>query len=268
MIRDKIKLCAYLDEAGEDPAAACVVLHNHNINYVVLREAWTGNICQTSDNGHAKLRTLLEDHDLSPIMIASTLGKVAVEDLPKIKQEQIDSCLNICKFYQCEYLRVYAGELGKPGDNTDIIDDWLSRIQERSLSMGIKCLYEIHSKSSIFKAAEVAKMISNFKNIRILYDPAGLIIRYNFDPFIKHWSLLKNIVDMIDVRDLSIGKGFKVAGYGDSRIVMTIRDAIQSDFKGWLALEPSLGRKHGSATTKSETFAFAVEGLDKILAQL
>ena len=269
MIRDKIKLCAYLDEAGEDPASSCSTLRNHNINYAILRDAWTGNICQTSDNGHAKLRSLLLDHNISPIMIASTLGKVPVGDLIRIKDSDIDSCLNICKYYQCEYLRIYVGESDQLKDNdNNIINDWISRVIERSLSMGIKCAYEIYSKSSVFKAAEVAKILSSHNNIKLIYDPAGLIIKYNFDPFIRHWSLLKNLIDIIDVRDLKIGKGFKVAGYGDSRIDMTIKDAIESGYAGWFALEPSLGRKHGSATTKSETFAFAVEGLDKILAKL
>lgn len=269
MNRSDIKLAAYLDEAGEDPQSACLTLKKHNINYAILRETWTGNVCDMSDNGHHRLRKLLEDNDISPIAIASNLGKLAHTKLSLITDKQIDDCINICKYYNSQYLRIYVGEEDKSRDiELDKIYDWVNKATQKCLENNVICLYEITSNSTIFKAVDVVKMLSSIKNLRIIYDSAGLIIKHNFNPFIKHWPLLKNYIDIIDVRDVKIGHGFKVAGFGDSRIDMTINDAVNSNYKGWYAIEPSFGRKFGTANTKEDTFAYAVEGIDKLLEKI
>lgn len=264
-----INVSAYLDEAGEDPQSACQTLASHNIHYAILRDAWTGNVCTMSDNGHSKLKSLLASHGISAIAIASTLGKMPVPSLSTIDDKQINECINICKYYNSKYLRVFAGENDKHIPAAiEIVNNWMKRISEACVLNGIKCLYEVTSDSAVFQAADVAKLLSVNKNVGLVYDSAGLIIKQNFNPFIRHWPLIKSHVEIIDVRDVKIGHGFKVAGLGDAKIDMTIKDAIQTNYKGWFAIEPSFGRKFATATTKQQTFAYAVEGLDKILEQL
>lgn len=264
-----INLTAYLDEAGEDPQASCKTLTDHSIHYAILRDAWTGNVCAMSDNGHSKLKSLLAEHNISAIMIASILGKVDHNKLQTIDDDQINKCINICKYYHCKYLRVFTGET-TPGQsiNISLVYSWIKRVTELCEINGINCLYEVTSDSTIFQAADVAKLLSSNKNIGLIYDAAGLILKHSFDPFTKHWSLLKNMTHVIDVRDVKIGHGFKVAGLGDTKIDMSIVDAINSNYKGWFAIEPSFGRKFASATTKQQSFAYAVEGLDKIIQKL
>lgn len=270
MLLTDINLAAYLDEAGEDPQASCKSLAEHNIHYTILREAWTGNVCDMSDNGHGKLRSLLSSHDISAIMIASILGKVDHNQLPFIDDNKIINCINICKYYQCKYLRIYAGEVSDKNSaiNIPLVYSWVKRVTEACEANGIICLYEITSDSTIFQATDAAKLLSSNKNIGLIYDAAGLILKHNFNPFIKHWPLLKSFTHIVDVRDVKIGHGYKVVGYGDTNIAMTITDAINCNYKGWFAIEPTLGRKFGSAITKQQTFAYAVEGLGKILQKL
>lgn len=265
-----IKLAAYLDEAGEDPQSSCKVLVKHHINYVILRDTWTGNVCSMSDNGHSRLKSLLSEHDISAIMIASTLGKVEQDKLLQIEDQAIINCINICKYYKCKYLRIFAGLMPKNSHtvNQTVVNTWVRKVADMCLNDGIKCLYEVTSDSVLFQAADIAKLLSQNTNLGLIYDAAGLIIKRSFNPYIKHWPLLKSNTDIIDIRDVKIGQGFKVAGHGDSKIDMTIKDAIESNYKGWFAIEPSLGRKFASATTKEQTFAYAVEGIDKILDKL
>jgi sugar phosphate isomerase/epimerase len=268
MNRSNLRLAAYLDEAGEEPLSACKTIVDNNIKHVILRDAWTNNICDIPDSAHGKLNKILKDFGLSPLMVASNLGKINVEKLLSIQDKDINHCINICKYYNCEYLRIFAGETEVNRQfNLNIIDEWIRKISNISAANGIKCLYETTSRSAIFKAVDIIQTVLAH-SIDLIYDPANLLARNNFDPFIKHWTLLKNKVQVIDVRDIKIGHGFKVAGYGDTRIDMTIRDALESRYSGWFAIEPSLGRRHGSANSKSESFVHAVEALDVIIKKL
>jgi len=267
MDRSTLKLAAYLDEAGEEPSIGCKTLNDNGIFYAVLRHVWTGNICDTSDIGHKRLAAIIGDHNLTIIMIASELGKVDAQRLSKIKDSEIDNVINICKYYNAPMARIFIGE-ENPNVHIDEIHNWMQRVSDRCLDNGIIPLLEITPKSHTHKATDIAQLLAKHTYWKLLYDPVSLILQTNIDPFIRYWTLLKNKTAAIDIRDMKIGKGFKPAGFGDSKIGMTISDALVSNYPGWFIIEPSLGRKHGQAVTKSNTFKYALEGLDQILKSL
>lgn len=267
MDRSVIKLAAYLDEAGEEPDKGCKTLNDEGIFYTALRHVWTNNICEINDSSHKRLYKIINSYNMSVIMIASELGKVNAANLPSITDQEIDKVINICRHYGASFVRVYIGQRNV---NISIkeIDIWMNRVGEKCTKNNITPLYEITSDSYADKAAEVAELLATHKQWKLLYDPVSLIIKQNINPFIKYWTLLKSHVEIIDVRDMKIGKGFKPPGFGDSKIDLTIKDAIQSKFGGWFMIESSLGRKHGAAVTKSDTFKYAIEGFDGILNSL
>ena len=84
-----ISLATYLDEAGEDPASSCKNLNKHNINYVMLRHVWAGNIIDLSDSSHARLKGILNEHNISVIGLAADLGKVNASKLNQVTDKQI-----------------------------------------------------------------------------------------------------------------------------------------------------------------------------------
>ena len=267
MDRNILKLAAYLDEAGEDPERGCQALNENQIFYTALRHVWTGNICGISDVGHQRLSKILADHDITTIMVASELGKVDSQQLARIDDGQIDQAINVCKYYHAPLLRVFIG-LENRNITVAEIERWMERIGIKCSDNNITPLLEIISGSQVHSAPEVAGLLSKQKLWKILYDPVALILKHNIDPFVRYWTLLKNHVAAIDVRDMKVGKGFKPAGFGDSKINMTISDALASQYKGWFILEPSLGRKYGTDITKSGTFKHALEGLDNIIQDL
>lgn len=267
MERNTLKLAAYLDEVGEDPERGCETLNTAGIFYTALRHTWTGNVCGISDTGHQRLARIINDHDITVVMVASELGKVDSKQLARISDSEIDAVINVCQYYRASMVRIYAGEENRNTEKGEI-DTWMKRVSEKCLLNGITPLLEIVPKAQVHSAPEVAQLLATHKTWKLLYDPVSLILKQNIDPFIRYWTLLKSNVAAIDVRDMKIGKGFKPPGFGNSRIGMTIADAISNRFQGWFIMEPSLGRRHGSATTKSDTFQHALEGLDHILKDL
>lgn len=250
MDRKDLKLAAYLDEISDDPETACKLLSGYGISYVALRHIWSNSISKITDLGHKRLLKILASNNISTILIASELGKNS-----DIEHDDLDKLINICKYYNAPYLRLFIRD--------NIKYDNLARIADTCYFQNVIPLIEQSPDSHICKPTDVAQALTH--RCKLLYDPAVLIAKQNVDPFTKYWSLLKNNIAAIDIRDVKIGRGYKPPGFGDAKLDITIDDAITSNYNGWFIMEPSLGRRYGTAVTKAETFQYAIDGLDRIL---
>lgn len=263
---DKFKIAAYLEDAGEDPLSACQCMKEIGINYAVIRHVWTSNIKDLSDSGCVKLRRIMSDNDITPVAIIPNIGDVPANALTAIDSASIDRTFALAEYFHVPMIGFTCGNQA-PAKSDPQIEWWLQTISSKCIAANLLPLIEITPKSQISTAAELAILLSKFPRIKLLYDPAQLIIRQNIDPFIKYWTLLKQYIAAIDVRDYKIGRGFKPVGFGDTHITRTINDAIRTNYNGWLFFEPSLGRKHGTAQTKGDVFKAAFATLKHALNQ-
>lgn len=262
MIQD-IKFASYLEEAGEEPKIAADTLVEHNINYVALRHVWTNNIGSLNDDGCNKLRGLLRERDLSVIALMTTIGAIPASTLTYISDAELQRPFDLSTYFGAKYIRFGVGLKEREFDIWRI-HTWMSRITEFSIRYNVVPLMEIVDNGAISEPADVASLLLKFKKWRLIYDPVQLILRRNINPHIKYWVLLKDSVEFIDVRDYKINKGFKPVGFGDSKIVDTVNDAISSNYKGWFVAEPTLGRKYGNVTSRSGTFGLAMEAINSL----
>jgi len=253
-------VAAYLDEAADDPEQACILLQELGIHYAVLRSAWATNICELQDRACTQLRDLLHKYNITPVAILSDLGSIDVGLLHTITSDKIDRAFNLATYFKAQYVRFQLGTKGKPGP-TPSLTKWMDEITSKSLSANVTPVWEPTNESHVIQASDIAVLMSKNRRWKLLYDPVQFIIRQNLDPFKKYWSLIKSSVIAIDVRDYKIGYGFKPVGFGDAKVQHTLSDAKSSNFLGWLFIEPSLGRKHGSALTKQETFKSALNAV-------
>jgi hypothetical protein len=263
---EHMKIAAYLEDAGEDPVSACKTLRETGIKNVIIRHVWTSNIKDLSDTGCAKLRKILNDHQITPVAIFSTIGDVPATQLPNIPTETIDRTFNLAAYFGTPILGFTCGQQ-VPVKVGSQITDWLGEIQQRSLVANLLPLVEITTKSHLFVAADVITTLVKFSRVKLLYDPVQLIIKQNIDPFVKYWTLWKQSVGAIDVRDYKIGRGYKPVGFGDTNIVKTVLDAVRSKYAGWFFFEPSLGRRHGTSQTKGEVFKSAFATFCSVIDQ-
>lgn len=261
---EKLKLAAYLDEAGEDPASACAVLAAHKFSYVVLRSLWSNNVCDLTDQNCGRLRKLLADHNLSTVALATDLGKVDSGLLSKIPAEKLDRVFNLASYFQAGMVKIHCGIKSRNPDY-ETVATWMQLITDRCLSANLVPVYEITDDSVYREPAEVAKLLSRFKRWKLLYDPVQLIVKQKMDPFERYWTLLKTFAVAVDLRDYKIGYGYKPVGYGDAKIVLNLAEGLSGKYKGWYFFEPSLGRRYGEAVTKGDTFKLAYGALENIV---
>jgi sugar phosphate isomerase/epimerase len=258
-----LKLAAYLDEAADDPTSACKVLVGCGISNVVLRRAWTNDICSLADSACAQLRDILAAYKLKPVLLVTNIGYVPANELMGTQPALLERALHLAHYFKISMIRVGFGARTKV--NPKSIQSWIDHVTNACFTNNIQPLFEINHNAFHYKAVEVAELLSKNKRIRLLFDPAELITHQHLNPFTKYWSLLKSYVAAIDIRDCKIGVGFKPIGFGDCQFKHLVSDALTSKYAGWWLFEPSLGRRHGSANTRQETFRMAHEALGTFL---
>ena len=245
-----LKLAAYLEEAGDDLTSACATLVANKVNYVSLRNVWTGHICQVDDSTCAKLRSTLTNKSISVVSIISDLGLVPPSQLNKTPEDKIKRAFNVASYYGASQIRIGIGVKSKEAVTPEHINQWMQLITSRCLDANLVPILEISEESAVYQPADVAGYLAKHRRWKLLYDPVQFIIRQRQEPFIRYWTLLKSFVAGIDIRDYKIGVGYKPVGFGDAQIKLVLDDSVKNGFAGWYFLEPSLGRRHGSAVTK------------------
>lgn len=255
---DKLKIAAYLEDAGDEPASSCRTLKEVGITNAVIRHTWTTNIKNLSDSGCVKLRKTLANYHIKPVAIYSTIADVPVNKLADISVEELDRTYHLAAYFDCPIIIFNCGnKIKTQSDYSKEVFYWLHKIQDKSLAANILPLVEITVNSYLTNASEVITLMAKFSRLKLLYDPVQLIVKQNIDPFVKYWALWKQYVAAVDVRDYKIGHGYKPFGHGNAQIARTVADCIRSNLNNWFFFEPSLGKKLGTANTKSEVFKSA-----------
>ena len=251
------KIAAYLEEASDDPISSCDILKENGIHYAVLRHVWSDNICDVSDAGCGRLKKILDAKGVTPIALATRIGEVPADTLVT---QNPDRAFNIAQYFKVQHIRFQIGLKTTKHAYTEI-DEWLARIAKLSILYNVVPIFEVTNDSYAVKPTELVSILTKHKRWKLLYDPVQFILKQNQDPFVRYWTLLKQFVAAIDIRDMKIGRGFKPPGFGDSKILQTVDDAMNSGYRGWFFFEPSLGKKHGVALTKGDTFKLAFQVL-------
>lgn len=230
-----MQLAAYLDEVDDDPSAACKVLSEVGISNVVLRSAWGTPLTQLPDNKYGLIKTILNENNISVVAVALE------NHTQKVGSTRLGHAVHLAMYYGCKLIVPFNYVVEQP-----------------KLFESISVLAEIVNDTSIVSPAVVAGFMSgDHHNIRLLYDPAMLMFRFNLDPFSKYWVLLKKYITAVDIHDFKHGKGFVPAGLGDSKLKLVLNENPE-----WVFLEPGLGRRYANLTSKKESFMMALNAFN------
>lgn len=260
------KIAAYVDEAGEDPNTGCETIVKHGIKHVVLRNVWGGlNVTKCSDDGCKRLKAILAENRLSVVSISSDLGATSVSGLLNISDTDLKRAFDIALYFRAGSI---GFQYGRGLFSKQIVSKWLNRLLDYSNRNNIIPMLEVNNDSCLVEPTAIVDLLIGFDGIKIQYDPVQLIINKKIDPFIKYWSLFKNRIYAVDVRDCVVGKGFRPPGLGDAKIKETLADAKNSNYNGWLFIEPGLGRRFGSAVCKSDTFEIAFAAAKNLMCNV
>jgi hypothetical protein len=257
-----LKVAAYLDEAHDDPYESIKVLAKANIHYVALRSIKDRNICDIDEIQLAKIRTALQNNNISPILLYSEIGVNAPLHLHV--DDMMHRAINIASYYRTEFIHFGIGNL--INDGITAVKAWMNKVASACQNANVTPVYEyknIYERRWLDKLIEV---LSEVKTWSLIYDPSYYVSKQTADPFDKYWLRVRDWVDIIDIHDYKTGVGNKPLGFGDCRLSDTLQDIKNNKKQCWILMEPKLGHKHSTATTKSDTFLMAYKRFQEVLA--
>lgn len=228
----------YLDMVDENPLNA-IEHANGKFDNICLRRCWTNDICDIPDNALP--------------MIKDKLGKIQVLLVTTFKRsftvELIDRLVNIARFYRAKHIVIPL-----------IADDLLEYVSVKSIDANILPLIE---PTGDIVPANLALTLKKFKRIKLLLDPASIVMNKRVDVFTKFWSLFKNDIKVIEVRDYKTGVGPRHPGFGDAMLDTILSDAKNGDYT--YTLEPNLVGPRRDMVNNLELY---IESLNQLLRRI
>lgn len=229
---DNFKLAAYLDEAGDNPASSVDTLLRCNINYCVIRNN------KISDNYASEIKRCFTK--ITPLCIVDDF-----QDFNRTFNLSVYLNVNFVAFkINCNDFRDFI-------NNVDIVMNMSQKYCK-------KVLIETTSNMYLYDYNQLMSYVNGSK-INILYDPAGFMLRRNFD-HMKYWlSMCDNIV-CVDISDVITNRCFKPPGFGNCNIKNMISNVCKNK---WLFLEPNLVDK-----CKSNSFIRAFDAFCSLVEDI
>lgn len=256
-----LKVAAYLDEAHDDPYESIKVIAKANIHYVALRLVKNRNICNVDEAQLLQLRSALQSHNISPILLYSEIGVNTPLHLDA--KDSIDRAINIASYYRAEYVHFGIGSL--VNDGITVVKAWMNKVAIACQNASIIPVYEYKNQQEWRGLERLIEVFRDNKAWRLIYDPSYYVSKQTIDPYDKYWLKIREYVDIVDIHDYKTGVGHKPLGFGDCRLSDTLQDIKNNKKQCWVLIEPKLGHRHSTAITKSDSFMMAYKRFQEVL---
>lgn len=217
-----IKIAAYLDQVHHSPIEACKILSNMGITRVCLRNVWSTNIAAATPELQESVKQAIEQHGLTVVKITPNIGNS--NDFGR-EQHLLKESILLSQLYQCQRLSVGWGSR-RNKISPDVLSSWIESAGSMTWEAMIKPVYEFGANSHITDPAVLAAYLSQHNRWFVAYDPASIMSTGVRDHFIKCWTILKNKIGFVDIKDFEPGKGVRLPGQGSTKLDLIISDIV------------------------------------------
>lgn len=237
----KLKVAVYLDQLSNDPFRACEIASQIGLTHVCLRRVWSTNICKADRNSDfgtftKDLADKLKSLSLEVALISSDLGKSSAEQITR-ELDHIPWAIQVCKLFNCNYLGLMCGRRSNHPSTMSSVDSWMSMISDLTLSANIVPTAFLGHGTVFNEPVDISGFLRKYKRWKVIYDPAALVLLDNVDPFKKFWSLFRNRISHLSLRDGKPGSSKIAPGRGKSQLERTISDCVLSQYTDWVCLD-------------------------------
>jgi sugar phosphate isomerase/epimerase len=264
----EIRLSAFADELGPDPALQFDTLARLGIVEIQLRGAWDKNVLDLSDDELRTLRSEADSRGLGYHAIGSPVGKTRIDAPVDQTLESLKRSANAARVVGCDRIRIFSFYRA-PGQTPESIRhavmDRMSKMAELARDEGVSLIHENEKDIYGDTAARCLDLAQSVPGISLCFDFANFV-QVDERP-IEAWKALADHVTYFDVKDAIAASGKVVpAGRGDGDVRAILTDALSQGFSDRLNLEPHLSTAgQFGGTTSIEQFEIAVAALREII---
>lgn len=244
-------LTGFADEISPDIDEQIALLKILGIRCIEFRSAWGTKVLDLTD---AQLETAKQKLDAASIALSSVgsdLGKIAITDPFEPHLARVRRGVDVAKFFDARYLRVFSFFMPDGEDPTSYRDDVLARTRamvQIAEAGGITLLHE--NEKDIFGdlPRRVADLVTTIGSpyYRAIFDPANYV-QCGLKPFDEAYPIVRELTDYIHCKDALAPTGAsdlgKVvpSGEGDGQFRELLAALQETGFDGFFSIEPHLG---------------------------
>lgn len=252
----RLTLSAFSDEIDPRLEKQIAVLKRCGISHMEIRGVDGKGIDQYSLEEAGPVRKKLQENGISVSAIGSPIGKISITDDFEPHFRHFQHVVELAKLFETEYIRMFSFYIPSSRDPSDFQDEVLRRL---------KRMIDYAEKNDVVLLHENEKKIfgDNARRCRILFQELyGPHFRCTFDPAnfiqcgqdaLEAYDLLRPYLCYLHVKDAVKETGTVVpAGKGDGNLPELLRRLKESDFQGFVSLEPHLADFSGFAALEKD----------------
>ena len=282
MNTDKIKLCAFADEADPMLDGQIDALVANNISLLEIRGVDKKNISAITPAEAIEIRKKLDDNGISTWSIGSPAGKIKIGDDFDKEIETFKRMLEVGAVLDAKCMRLFSF-FGTNSEERyfDTVCERLNKYVELCKPYGIIPCHE--NEKSIYgeNAAQCLQLLKEVPGLKAVFDPANFV-QCGQDTLVA-WEMLKEYVYYGHIKDADKDGNIVPPGQGVGHIAEYLPDFVArgcnvltlephlSEFVGLSDLEEEGARSNVSKLSfanNRESFDYAVNSLKTIINQL
>jgi sugar phosphate isomerase/epimerase len=265
-----VTLSGFADEISPDPRIQVAVLAAESVSHLELRSAWSVNVADFTDTQLAEFAAIIEAAGIRVSAIGSPVGKIAIDAPFEPELERLRRVADIARELDTALVRVFsfympAGE--QPERYRTQVIDRMGALAELAEACEVTLAHENEKDIYGDIPERCADLIASVDSpaLRATFDNANFV-QCGVRPFSDAYGLLRDYLVYLQVKDALAGTcEVTPAGEGDGQVRETLIALRDSDFMGYMSLEPHLelaGRQSGfSGPDKFRRAAQALKGL-------
>lgn len=277
-------ITGFADEISEKVTEQFEHLNKLGIEYFEPRGIDGKNISELDENDVDILKEKMNKYNIKVSSIGSPIGKIKITDDFDVHMEKLKKTIDIAKRLGTKYIRVfsfYIPEGEKPENYRDEVIKRMKEMTKLAQENDIILLHE--NEKGIYgdiapRCLEILDAV-NSANLRAVFDPANFI-QCGQKVYPEAFSMLKNHVCYMHIKDALENGDVVPAGYGLGDVKLILKDLKDSGYNGFLSLEPHLGSFKGLENLElddkmtelegstPEKFTLAYESLINILKEI
>jgi sugar phosphate isomerase/epimerase len=267
-------LSGFTDEASDDLAGQIKATKTLDWNYLSARTFNGKNIHDVPEEEFEIICEQLETNDIKVAEFGTLIGSwgKSIDSDWSITIKEIERCIPRMQKLSVKYARVmsYAQNPWGAAQYEKERFKRLREITERFEAAGLVTLHENCMNWGGFSPDHTLRLLDEVPKLKLVFDTGNPIFQrdrskptpYPWQDSLEFYNKVKHAIAHIHIKDAVMNSSdvepeYTFPGEGDANIEAILEDLIKSDYDGFIAIEPHIGKVfHDPKANKDEGHAF------------
>lgn len=276
-------ITGFADEIGPSLSYQMDVLDELGIKHIEFRAAEGKNVMAFTDEEAESAAAAMKERGFAVSALGSPIGKYDIDKPFEPHYDDFLRALDLADILGTKYIRMFSFFIPEGKDPADFRDEVFKRTEafiKKASERGIVLLHENERYIYGDNVERSLDLMKNFycDNYRFTFDP-GNFIHCDEEVFPYAYETLRPYIAYMHVKDAKYAKHDRVrdmgfegvddshrpAGYGDGCWSLLIRALYESEYEGFLSVEPHLTNFAGVPGGGKEKFTAAARAIQTIV---